>query len=330
MKKTAALITVLVLVATGFISCGKSEGPKAGTAKSDDMLKFFPVDADGVFFVDMSRAMEAEFIQKALTEDEDLKKFIEKTNIDPTQDIFFLAGAINQKSEEDGKEQGSIVVNMKFDKDLLLPLLKEKAAEEEQDLMESDYEGYTLYGMIQDEKEICLSFLDDSNIAMGNPGQVKSVIDVILNKKEDVFKNKALTDLISKTNKQAILWGAIQFNPETLDKVASESPMLEDLKGIQSASLSLDYKSSAYHGEIKLTGGDEAKNKQIVEFLTGIKALGAMLAGEKPEVGEVLNSIEITSDPENVLILVNIPEELLVQLQNDMKSEEENPEEEIR
>ena len=66
MKKVTASIAILSIVALGFVSCGKSGTPKAGTAKGDDMLGLFPAEADGIFFLDMKRAMEADFIQKAM------------------------------------------------------------------------------------------------------------------------------------------------------------------------------------------------------------------------------------------------------------------------
>ena len=231
------------------------------------MLGLFPAEADGVFFLDMKRAMEAEFMQKAIAEGEDLQELIEKTGIDPTQDIFYLAGAMVQKTEGEEKERGAIVVNMKYDKDTLMPLIREKVEEQGEELTESEYEGYTLYTTWAEGKEGSFSFIDESNIVLGNPDQVQSVIDVIQKKKDNVFKNPALADLISKTDKQALLWGAIHFKPETLEMVTAEAPMLQDLQGIQSASLTFDFKNQNYTAQIKLMGGDEEKNKQIAELL---------------------------------------------------------------
>jgi major membrane immunogen (membrane-anchored lipoprotein) len=330
MKKSTASIAIVLLMTLAFSSCGQSGGPKAGAAKSDDMLKLFPSDADGFFFVDMERVMEAEFLQKAITESEEIQAIIQKTNINPSEDIYFLGGAITQKEQEGDENEGAVVVNMKFDKDKLLSFIGEKVQEEGQEVSETDYQGFTLYKMWAEGKEACFSFIDESNIAVGNPGQVQSIIDVIKKKKDNVSKNKALSDLISKTDKQAILWGAILFKPETLEKVASESDMLEDLKGIQAASLSFDLKNNNYVGTIKLMGGDEEKNKEIANFLTQIKAFGALLAGEKPEIGEVLNSIEITSGPENVQILATIPEDVLSQLQDDLTTKEDKQQTEIK
>lgn len=331
MKKLTASIIILFAVSLVFVSCGKTGGPKAGTAKSDDMLSLLPADAEGVFFVDMERAMKSDFIQKAIAEEEEIQALIQKTGIDPAQDIYYLAGAFVQKSEqEEDKERGAVVVNMKYDKNTLLPLIREKAEEEGQEIAETVYEGFTLYSTWAEGKEAGFSFIDESNIVVGNPDQVQSVIDVVQKKKDNVFKNTALVDLISQTDRQALLWGAILFKPEMLDAVTSENPMLQDLQGIQSASLTFDIKDQTYLTQIVLAGGDEAKNKQIAEFLTGIKAFGAMMAGEKPEIGEILNSIDISSGPENVQINASIAEELLTKIQGDLKSKEDIEEEEIK
>jgi len=120
---------------------------------------------------------------------------------------------------------------------------------------------------------------------------------------------------VSKTDKQAILWGAIQFAADSLDDMTADNPMLEDLKNLQAASIAFDYKNQAVLADIKLMGGDETKNKNLADFLTGIKGFAGMMAAESPEIGELMNAISITSGPENVQISANIPEELLKQTQ---------------
>jgi hypothetical protein len=52
--------------------------------------------------------------------------------------------------------------------------------------------------------------------------------------------------------------------------------------------------------------------------------MGALAAGEKPEIGELLNKIEITSGADNVTIKALLPEELLVKLSKTVESELKN------
>ena len=139
MKKFMTLFAIGFMVIAGFTSCGKSEGPKAGNAQAEDMLKLLPVDADGVFFIDLERAMDTEFANKTITEDKDIQALIEKTGIDPREDLFFLAGAVTQKGSEEEKEIVAVVLNLKYVKDELLTLIKDKAQEEDQTINETEY-----------------------------------------------------------------------------------------------------------------------------------------------------------------------------------------------
>ncbi len=322
MKKIITLFAIVFMVIVGFTSCGKSVVPEAGNAQAEDMLKLLPANADGVFFIDLERAMDTEFARKTITEDEDIQAFIEKTNIDPLEDLFFLAGAVTQKENEEDKEKVAAILNLNYNKDEVLSMIREKAQEEDQEISETDYEDYTIYGMWEDDKEVSLVFIDDSNLLVGDRAQTQAIIDVILKKKENFYSNETLADLVSKTDKQAIFWGAIHFAPESLDEMTSENPMLADLKNLQAASIAFDYKNQALLADIKLMGGDESKNKNLADFLTGIKGFAGMMAAENPDIGKLMNAISITSGPENVLISANIPEELLNSLKSEIKPEE--------
>ena len=74
--------------------------------------------------------------------------------------------------------------------------------------------------------------------------------------------------------------------------------------------------------EIKALGGDEAKNTQIAEALTGFKALGAMAAAQKPAVGKLLEGIEISSTTDHVKISATIPEDVIEELKAEEEKEE--------
>ncbi|MEE8333860.1 MAG: hypothetical protein V3R85_08420 [Alphaproteobacteria bacterium] len=239
MKKTITFFAIVFIVIAGLTSCGKSGVPKAGNAQAENMLKLLPANADGIVFIDLARAMEMEFARKAITEDEDIQAFIEMTNIDPLKDIFFLAGAVTQKENEGDKEKVAAILNLNYDKDKILALIREKAQEEGQEISETDYEGFTIYGMWEDDKEISLTFIDESNILAGDKTQTQAIIDVILKKTDNFYSNETLANLVSKTDKQAILWGAIHFAPESLDEMTADNPMLQDLKNLQAVSISM-------------------------------------------------------------------------------------------
>ena len=326
MKRITSIGLVLCLALFCFVACKKDAGaPKAGTAKAEDLLNLIPVDVQGVFFVDVNKAMSTEFANKMIQENEDYQKyqeFVEKSGIDPQKDIYYVAVGIAGDLEGENQE-GVAVVNMKYDPETILGLIKEKAAEEEQELTEDEYEGATLYKVWEEGKPVAFSFIDESNIVAGNEVHVKSVLDVLNKKKDNVFKNEGLSAILDKTNKDAILWGAILLPPETMEKAASSNPMMGALKSISAISLYFDYKNQNFIAEILAMGPDADSNKQVAEALTGFKSFGAMAAGEKPEIGELLNAIQISSGDDHVKIYAEIPEELIKKLQADKPKAEE-------
>lgn len=340
MKKTTIFSLVFLLAVTGFIACGKkSEAPKAGSASADDMLSLLPVNAKGVILVNVNQAMAIEAANKAIIENDDYQKyleFIEKTGIDPQKDIYYVAAALTS-SFGAKDEEGVAIVNMKYDKEKILPLIKEKMAEEGEELIETEYSGLMIYKVEKEateeggeeeeeqqqqekeEKDLwegAFAFLDSSNIVIGSETEVKTVIDISQKKADNIYKNQALADLLAKTNKEGILWGAFLIPSEAVEKAASENPMMSSFEAVKAATLLFDYKNQNVLAEIKLMSDNEENNKKIADALNGFKALGGMAAAQKPELGELLNKIEISSTADHVKIYCSLPEELLNKLKS--------------
>ena len=347
MRKTTIFILIFLLGVIGFMACGKKpEAPKAGSASADDMLSLLPMNAKGVFLVNVNQAMAIETAEKAIKESDHYQKyleFVEKTGVDPQKDIYYVAAAMIS-GFGDEEEKGVAIVNMKYDKENILPLIKEKMAEEGEELIETEYSGLMIYKVEkvaaeeeeeeeeeeeqqqqqqeQQEKEEksheegAFAFLDSSNIVVGNEDGVKSVIDISQKKADNIYKNQALADLLAKTNKGGILWGAILIPSEALEKAASENPMMSSFEAVKAATLLFDYKNQNVLAEIKLMSDNEENNKKIADALNGFKAIGGMAAAQKPELGELLNKIEISSTADHVKIYCSLPEELLNKLKS--------------
>ena len=107
-----------------------------------------------------------------------------------------------------------------------------------------------------------------------------------------------------------------------------ENPMLQSLEGVSSISFFFDYKNANIMAELKVMSDDATKNKQIADFLNGLKSFGSMAAAEKPEIGELVNKIEITSAQDHVKISATIPEELIQKLQEKEQGEKQEEKEE--
>jgi hypothetical protein len=329
MRRTTALNLALCLVVFGLIACGeKATTPKAGSATPDDMLTLLPMNAKGVFFINVNQALSIEAADKAIKESKDYKKleeFIGMTGIDPQKDIYYAAVAMTGDLGKK-EEKGVAIINLKYEKEKIVNLMKEKMAEEEDvELAEAEYGGMTIYEIEEgDDEEVAFSFLDDSNIVAGNEDEVRTVIDIYQKKADNLYKNQALSELIAQTDKDTLFWGALLIPSEAVDEATAENPMLSNLKDLKAATMNFDYKNMSVIAEIKLLSANSEKNEQIAKMLDGLKAMGGMMAGEKPEIGELLNKIEITSTPEYVKINANLPQDLLEKLKESVPHEAES------
>jgi len=311
MKKTAVWTLAFVLAVVGFTGC-----KSAAVSKTDEILTWLPQGAMGVFVIDAHRAMNTEFVDKSIKENKEYAKyqeFIKETGIDPQRDIYTVGIALMSETGEDGKPTAkpAAAINVAYKKDVLLAKLKEKAT----DVIEQAYNGVTIYGVKDkdDEKPMFGAFFDDTHILFGTETTIKALIDVAQKKAGNVTKSEVLAPLMKTVNKGALLWSAISI-PKELAAEAQKSPMTADLEAITALQLYFDYKDKALQFEIKGIGGDAAKNKKLADTLNGFKALGSMAGGEKPEIGELINSVEISSAPDNIKIYANLPEALLTKL----------------
>jgi len=311
MKKLAVYGLACGLILTALAGCTKIGPPVAGSAKAEQMLTLLPKDTSGVIIIDIHRAMNLDIVVKALKENaraEMLQKFIQKSGIDPQKDVFFLAIGIRGSGEA---RSGVGIVNLKYAKDALLAKLKDNEAK----FGETVYEGVPTISVEEEDggKPMLGAFLDASNIAIGPEADVKAVIDG-MKKGESAVANAELMAQIKGATKTALAWGVFAFKPEEIKKMIESAPMLGSLASLKGVLLGFDYKNKILDAEFKIITADAGKNKEIADMLNGFRAMGSLAAGEKPEIGELMNKIEITSGADNVRIHAALPEQLLDKL----------------
>ena len=314
MKKITTLTLALVLLLFGIAACKKAGPPAAGSATAEGMLSMIPKSAQGVVVLDVRAGLNTTVIDKMLKEGEGTQKYLEfvkETGLDPQKDIYYAVIGM-MGTEGLNNASPAVIVNVKYDKDKLLAKLKEKAT----NVTEEVYEGLTIYTVPEADEKKPMSgvFYDNSNIIFGEAKDVKAVIDVVKKGGESILKNEALAALLKTADKSAMVWAAIAFPPDMMKSVAAQNPMASSLENMKSLLVALNYKNKALQIEIKGMGGDAEKNKQTADALNGFKALGAMASAEKPEIGELVNKIEVTSSAEFVKIAANLPEDLLTKL----------------
>lgn len=292
--------------------------------------------------------------------DKGLQEVISKIGIDPRKDIAYLAiGMTGSLSGGEGAApSGFGILNLKYDKAALLAKMKAEDAKfiegeyegiatiqpiDEPKVEETPVDKPAEAGEAEakaaegtdvepqpeetpapapePEKPMLGAFLDAENIAIGPIADVKAVIDVLKKKSPSAKDNAELVALIKGVKKTAIAWGVVSFKPEEVKKMVDSAPMLSSLSSLKAMTMYFDYANKTMDMAIQALTSDAGKNKEIADMLNGFKAMGALAAGEKPEIGELLNKIEITSGADNVTLKAMLSEELLTKLGKTVQSE---------
>jgi len=314
MKKNYLYIITLSIFLLLVTACGEktTTQEKGAAVAADSALKILPMDSKAVFYVDLKKVMALESVDQALKSDknyQEMQDFINKTGINPKEDINYIVGALT--SMEKDNQTGVIVANLNYNKDSMINLIKE---ESENEVTESEYNGFTIYSTEEAEEMGSFCFLDESNILIGDNSGIQAVIDIVKNNGDNVLKNEEMSAMLQQTNKDALVWGAFLIPSEAVSEATSTNPMLGNLESVKAATLFFDFKNKSYIAEIKLISTDPEKNKQVAELLNGLKAFGAMGAAENPAIGDLMNKIEISAGDEFVKIYANIPEDLIAKL----------------
>jgi hypothetical protein len=312
MKKKLQIVLMLFMAAA-LVTCAEKAGLKAGTATAKSMLKLIPADARLVMMVDVHRTFATDDFMNAMKDEKmrgKYEEFVKMAGLDPQKDIYWLAVALH-RGPSGNEPEGAVIVNLRYNKDILLAKLKEKAP----NLSEETYNGVTLYKGFEPKKSGTTAptgaFLDDSNIIFGSVAGVRSVIDVYQKKADSVAKSDQMKNVLKAVNMSAVFWGALAVPQDLIKQAAEKNPMIKNLVGITGLAMSFDYANRSLVVDIQALGGAKDQNKNLADQLTGFKGMGVMFAAKEPLLGDLLNTIEISSGADSVKIYASIPGELL-------------------
>jgi hypothetical protein len=313
-----ALVMAMVLLVTG---CKKKA---AGQMSSGAMLAMVPEGPVALIGFNLQQLVSLKFFDKMLKEDwqknakagkafKDYPDFVRQTGVDLEKDLFASVLAVYGAFDSDNPEIAGIV-NLKYDPGKLLAVLRDKQVV----TAEENYRGRTLYTLKSEEegkaKDMRLSFLNKANIAFGTPLSLKKVIDLDLKDGKNVLQTAAMMKYVDKLNKDAMFWLAVGSIPDKVKGEAGGGMMPVDLSKAEAFTAFADFRNKTLSGELCLVSHNEAGNKQIADMLNGLKALGAMGASKEPELGELLNGIQLSSAADNVKLTFSISEELMDKL----------------
>jgi hypothetical protein len=334
MKFTLWMLMVLMLVSVG---CKKKEAI-AGKASVEEMLTMLPENPALVLSFDFHKFAAMDLFDKMISKKsepageekkifKDYPDFVAKTGIDLKKDLFYITFALYGNMAAGSEPEGVGVVNLKYDPNKILGLLKQN----QMTLSQETYNGITVYSvkdpeqkLVKSGKDFRFAFLNPSNIALGTPNQVKMAIDLSKGKGTSARKSKALGACLERIDQQAMFWLALTALPESVKSQPKAGGMFPvDLSKAESFLGFIDYRDKMLSVEFQLISRNEPGNKQLADTLNGFKAIGAMGLGKDPknaELGELLNSIAITASADSLKLKLAISEQLMNKLGEKAKS----------
>jgi len=324
MSKKMLVVSLVCALLLVMPACKKKA---AGQLGSEGTLALVPEGAVMLLAFDFQQFADLALFDKMLKDDwqknsgpgqvfANYQDFVQKTGIDLKKDVYsVVAGVYGELSGDNSQMLG--MVNLKYDKDKLLGLLRQNNVI----VAEDNYRGLGLYTLKgdDDKKIVRLVFLNANSIAMGTEAQVKQAVDLAQGSGKSVLKNAAMMKYVDKLKKDSMFWLAIGNIPDKIKNAPAGGMMPVDLSKAEAFIGYLDYKGKTFSGEFQLISNNEQGNKQIVEMLNGLKALGAMGSAKEPELGQLLNGIQLSSSAEAIKLAFSLSEELMNKLSDKAK-----------
>jgi hypothetical protein len=316
MKKKVLALTLVFVVLLLVPACKKKAPGQVG---SEAMLAMVPEGPVMLMAFNFQQFAALNLFDKMIKEDwqknakagkvfKDYPDFVAKTGVDLQKDVYTVVGAIY--GDLGGKNpEGIGIVNMKYDPDKLLAVLKQNQVF----TAEEKYRGLNIYTLKNEDasKDMRLAFLGKSSIIFGTPLQVKKTLDLNLDKGKSVLQTASLMKYVDKLDKNSMFWLAIGNIPDKIKNAPAGGMMPVDLSKAEAFTAFMDYKGKTFSGEFRLISYNEAGNKQIADMLNGLKSLGAMGSAKDPDLAQLLNSIQLGSAADHIKLTFSLSEELM-------------------
>lgn len=316
MKKQVLALT-LVFVMLLLVPACKKKAP--GQISNEAMLAMVPDGPVMLMAFNFKQFAGLDLFDKMIKKDwqknaqagksfKDYQDFVGQTGVDLQKDVYSVVAAMYGGLDSDNPEVVGIV-NMKYDPDKLLAVLKQNQVF----TAEEKYRELNMYALKNEDarKDMRLAFLNKNNILFGSPLQVKKAIDLSLDKGKSVLQSASLMKYVDKLNKDSMFWLAIGTIPEKIKNAPAGGMMPVDLSKAEAFTAFMDYKAKTFSGEFRLISFNEAGNKQIADMLNGLKSLGAMGSAKDPDLGQLLNSIQLSSAADHIKLTFSLSEELM-------------------
>lgn len=291
---------------------------------AQDLMKLIPSEADFVFQVNIKKFVSTPEVKKALMDNlqkspaqkKAFDEFVANTGFNPmenlSQIVIFTSGKIDPKAPV--QNAGAIMAGTFNPSRIFEAIKKDPNAGKDVEITKID--GFDAI-VPRDKKDGFGIFLDDKTAVLGTELGVNAVKDVKKGKNKGAASRKDFFAILQKLDTSASVSGAGLIPAELKEKVKA-NPQAAPLAA-------LNYFFFAFnHGdtiEFNFNGAVDKKEnvETVMTSLNGFLAMLKMLAGQAPEVGEILNLVKINAKETTVQIALSVPKAKLEEIKAKME-----------
>jgi hypothetical protein len=284
------------------------------SAAGPDELQYVPADAAVVAYADVKDVLNSEFRQRFRQLEphaSERNQFEEKTGINFEQDIDSVVAAMLPRAgtlQDHPEESALLLAKGRFDASRLEALAMEHGGEV------TEYQGKRILrhretGTTSDghRDDIALAFIDADLVAIGSTGSVQRAIDAG-RENRNVVSNTEMMRLVAELD-NSNAWAVGRF-----DALANEARLPSEVKD---RIPTISWFSAAGHinggvsGVLKAEAKDEAAAQNLRDVINGFLALAKMQAGGKPEMKQMVDSLQLSGEGKTVSVAFSVPSEML-------------------
>lgn len=307
MKRVFSLC-LLMLLAMLAASCSRT-GSTSMSSTVEQHLAWIPQEVNSVAYFDvqslrqseLGKSLEKDFDHKISRwrDDEDYKKFLDKTGFDVEKDLHNVLMGFDADHRE-ASQHFAVIATGNFDEQKIIEAIK--AARDSMDfhhhqseLASETYNGKTIY-VVKEEGEKACYFADAHTLVAGSKEWVQAVID---GKSADhsVQKNAVITELLGKLRYKAQCW-FVANTTMMMAKVADELGESDSFKGtravkaVQNIVFSAQVANKAdLYGEALCDSDDNSQ--LLTEAVKGALATAKLAVSDDREAVDMLNRVDI-------------------------------------